>query len=229
MYSKNKHIALGISVIIFGLFLLLSNLRIIYLNSQFFWSAAFIALGIIFINVHQHNKMHRGPLVFGTILIILGLIGLLDSFGSIIDEFPEFLILWFFSAIFVIIYVRNNIKWWSIIPGGLFFILGAMALLDRHSLIEGDLLWVVFFAGFSLIFWFLFLIRDVQNKLHWAKIPAMLLSIFTIFILNMVWSNQFTKLFLPISVILFGIYLLISNMKPKKKNVVDEMQNPQVG
>ena len=157
MAGKNKHIAIGIIIIVVGFLLLLNNQRVLYLDSQFCWGAAFVILGLIFLNVFIRNKTQRGPLMLGVFLTIIGLIAIFDSFNYFSDDVLGVFILWFVAAIFISIFVRNNKQWWSIIPGGMFFIFGMLVLLSLFNIINSELLWFVFLAGLSLIFWFLYL------------------------------------------------------------------------
>ncbi|MFX0140386.1 MAG: hypothetical protein ACFFDN_42500, partial [Candidatus Hodarchaeota archaeon] len=119
MRSKYLHIVIGVLIIIFGVLLLLHNLKVFYLNGQLLWGITLIILGGIFLRVHNRKSPKKSILILGIIFIIMGLFTSLDSFFFV----PEDLIGTFFlgigGAIFISIYVHNNDRWWAIIPGGI--------------------------------------------------------------------------------------------------------------
>jgi len=218
MISKARHFTVGILITLIGSFMLLTNLQVISLDSQFYWGLAFFLLGVVSLNVFSQNTVRRGRLIFGIVLIIIGLLMILDSLNFVPDGVPSALFLWVIAGLFIAIYVRNNRRWWSIIPGGLFIIFGTLTILDDSQLFEDDMLWVVFLSGFSLIFWFLFLIRDEANRLDWAIRPALLLTIIAITVMFLTWTDRFETLWFPVAVILLGVYLVVSKFIPERKD-----------
>ncbi|MFZ5518963.1 MAG: LiaF transmembrane domain-containing protein [Candidatus Zhuqueibacterota bacterium] len=225
MIFKTRQFTIGISIIVIGLFVLLTNLQVISFDSQFYWGLAFLLLGVVSLNIFSLNTVRRGRLIFGIILIIIGLLMILDSLNFVPDGVQSALFFWAGAALFIAFYIRNNRHWWSIIPGGLFIIFGTLTILEDSRLFEDDMLWVVFLAGLSLIFWFLYLIKDEANQLDWTIRPALVFTIITVTVMFLTWTDQFEALWFPVAVILLGGYLVISkfisgsNDKPPHSDV----------
>lgn len=68
----------------------------------------------------------------------------------------------------------------------------------------------VFFLGLGLTFGFLYLIKNERNKLEWAKIPALILIIFSGFVFFNTTDSFLGNLILPLSLIASGGYLIHS-------------------
>jgi len=211
MKIKNRNIAIGVLIILTGLLLLLHNIRVFYLDEQLFWGLGLIILGVVFLRVNQLHSPRKSILIPGILLLIIGLFILLDALFYLPGGLIGTCFLWIVAAIFLTIYIHNNKRWAAIMPGGLFFILGIVVLLGAFHILAGDILWFIFLAGISLIFWYLFLIKDDVNKLHWALFPALLLTIFSFFILSQVWATQLTSFLFPVSIIFCGVFLLINS------------------
>ncbi len=213
MKSKYLHIIIGVVIVLSGVLLLLHNFQVLYLNAQLFWGIAFIILGGIFIRFFRRRRLAKNLLLLAIFFFMLGVFIILESF----IHMPENLILTFFcwviGIIFFVIYIYNNQQWWAILPGGVFVILGSIVALNAFRLLEGNILWFVLLSGISLIFWFLFLIKDEMNKLDWTIYPAFLLTIFSFFILSLIWNNQIGDVLFPMSIISCGVYFILKYFK----------------
>ncbi len=224
MRPKHQHVMVGIVIVLLGVLLLLHNFRVFYLDEQLFWGIALIILGGVFLRVHNRKSPRKSILILGIIFIIIGLFTSLDAFVFVPEGLIGAFFLWIGGAIFISIYVHNNDRWWTIIPGGIFVILGIIVALNAFRLLMGDILWFIFLFGISLIFWFLFLIKDEKNKLYWSIYPAFLLTIFSFFILSIIWESQISDILFPISIISCGTYLVIKNVG-QKRHILPESEN----
>jgi len=217
MKSKCQHVTIGTIIVFIGVLLLLHNFQALYLDAQLLWGIAFMVLGGIFIRIYQRSTPRKNPLLLAIFFFIVGLFIILDTFIYMPDNLIVTFFCWIIGAIFIAIYVHNNNQWWAILPGGMFVILGSIVALNAFRLLEGNILWFVLLSGISLIFWFLFLIKDKMNKLGWTIYPAFLLTIFSFFILSLIWNNQIGDVLFPISIIFCGAYFIIKNMWRKKQ------------
>ena len=214
---RNQKLLFGFLIIFFGLLLLLYNIHLFNLNDEFWWGLAFVALGLVFLSIHRRDSNKKGPVVFGAILLILGIFTILDSFAFFSGDVIGALFLWILATVFILIYIKNNERWWALIPGGILFILGFIVLIDEFRILDKDLFGFIFLFGLSLIFWFLFLIRDDKNKLNWAQIVAMIIMVVSFFVLSDEVDSQITDILFPISVIFCGGYLLVRGMLSTNK------------
>lgn len=147
------------------------------------------------------------PLHVGIALILVGFffIGINHQFfditGSIIMLVSGILLTWF--------HFRKPENWWAIIPGGLFFIISAIIFIYDRGILNDEYYGFLFFAGLSLVFWYLYWIRTDENKLGWAKIPAVIIALFAFFVLLLNFIPS--KLLVPVSIIGSGAYLVCKN------------------
>ena len=77
----------------------------------------------------------------------------------------------------------------------------------------------------SLVFWFLYLIKDEKNKLEWANIVAAILTIFSFFVLSNEWDDKISEILFPISIILCGGYLIVRGFLTDKQQVNKQKEN----
>lgn len=223
MKSKYPHIIIGMVIILVGILVLLHNLQFIYVSEQMIWGIGFIILGSFFIYFYRQTASKKSILIPGILFFLLGFFTILDSLFSIPEALIGTLVLWITGTIFIAIYLNKNSSWWAVIPGGILVLVGVIVALDAFRLLTGSILWFVFFSGISLIFWFLFLIKDQTNKLSWAIYPAFLIMIFSFFILSIVLENRFGDVLFPISIISCGVYFLIKNARQKTILQTDQL------
>lgn len=222
MFAKNQKLFFGFSIILFGIILLFDNLRVFELRAEFWWGLVLAALGIIFMSSYRQHAARKGPLIAGLTFIFLSLIMILDSFDFIPSDVFGTLVFWGIGGLFISIFVRNNDRWWGIIPGGVFIVLGFLVLLDAFNILDNDLFGFIFMFGISLIFWFLYLIKDEKNKLHWAGIVAMSLTVFSFFVLKDEMDTTLTNILFPVSIILGGVFLIFRGIMAENKSVQRE-------
>jgi len=214
-----SQLTFGLVLIVGGFLLILHNLEIFAVSDQFLWGLAFVTIGMVML-VHNYRRSQRtGLLVLGIISCVIGISMIIDSFYIFPGEMIGAFLLWCLSAIFITIHLKKSENWWAIIPGGVFFILGAIIILNSLHLITDNRLWFVFMIGLSLIFWYLTLIKNELNKLHWAKYPAIVLSLLAFFILSVTWHSRMAELIFPISIIVLGLYLVLVQAAKQKKEI----------
>ncbi len=218
MLAKNQKFVLGLIVILVGLLILVNNLHLLELESSFFWGLAFAILGLIFLNVYRQQRHKKGPLVVGLILIFLALIMVLDSFAIVTGDLIGSLFFWGVGSFFISIFIKNNGHWWAVIPGGIFLVLGFIVLIDAFNILDEEVFGFIFIFGLSLIFWFLYLIKDEKNKLTWAGIVAMLLTVLSFFVLKNEMDTDLANILFPISIIISGVFVIFRGIKPQNKS-----------
>jgi len=222
MGSKYQQLFIGVLIILIGTLILIYNLGILYLDDQFVWGIAFIVLGAVFLGFYYRKSLPGNVRSFGILFLIIGIFLILDSLLEFPQDLLGALFLWLIAAAFISIFVRHSHRWWAIIPGGIFITLGFIVVIDTFHLLAGDLLWFVFLLGTSLTFWFLFLIKDDKNRLHWAIYPAIGMTLFSFFTLSLVTESLFGDILFPLSVIGTGILLLGRALWQKQPPVSNE-------
>ena len=212
MHSRNHKIILGFIIILIGVLILLNNFRLFRFDDQIWWGIAFCVLGIIFVNVFRKNKLKKGPLVVGIIFLLLGIFSILDSLNIVSDDLIGAFVLWALGLMFISLYVRHNNRWWAVIPGGALLILGSLVLIEGLRILSDDFFGFIFLLGMSLVFWFLYLIRDEKNKMEWTKVIALILLVTAFFVLANEWDNNLAHILFPLSIIFCGGFLIIRGL-----------------
>ena len=208
-----KNLWLGYALIIIGVILVLNNADLLNINAQVMWSLVFVLTGGLMVFAQKHMERGRMLLVMGILLIVIGALLFIHALFGLPAGFIGTLALWAIGGFFIALHFRRDEPWWPAIPGGMFFVLGVVNLLDAFRLVSGERLWFVFFLGVASIFWYLYLIRDGENRLAWSVYPAAVLTVFSLFILSVTWGGRLTGMIFPISLVLLGIYILYTNMK----------------
>lgn len=166
------------------------------------------------------NVQNNRSLVIGAVLVLIGLLSLLSNLDLVYfeDEYIGVLFLWGIAGLFSYGYLRKKENWGFLIPAGIFVTIGAMVLFSSWRFFDDDILGSIFFLGLGLTFGLLYLIRNEENKLAWAKIPAIGLCVFAGFIYLVTADSFFVDLIFPIALILVGGYLVYDSTRRKVKN-----------
>ncbi len=108
---------------------------------------------------------NRNSLVWGGVLILVGIALLLNTFGIVdfIGRFVWAIILAAIGLPFLFIYLTNRKQWWALFPGCI------MAGVGLGVLFGGELAWIIITASVGLPFWLLYF-TDRRN--WWALIPG---------------------------------------------------------
>ncbi len=118
-------------------------------------------------------KREQGTIIWGIVLVVVGLLFLLQTFGFLEDvgDLVWGLAFALGGIVFTSVFIGNRARWWAIIPGltllGLGALIGIGALLPSYyeNLIGAPL----FLASISAAFWTIYL---TQRRLWWAIIPG---------------------------------------------------------
>jgi len=121
------------------------------------------------------RKRGYGSLVWGGLLVILGLALLIDNLDVLGDwNAPVWsLVLGALSLVFLITYTRDRKQWWALIPGLVILGIAVAVFLAEQDLVEGYIVATIILAGVGLPFLLIFL-SDRQH--WWALIPAMTMT-----------------------------------------------------
>jgi len=202
MQDTQRHIWIGILLVVVGILFLLQNLGVFGEFGQAIWALLFAVGGLVFLWVFVSNREQWWAVIPGcTLLGIAALIGLGDRLGVLAGVF-------FLAAIglsFWIIYLTRRDFWWAVIPGGTLFTLALVAGLS--DTLPGLETGGVFFLGLAATFALLSLLRTPEGRMKWALIPAGALAIMGLGL--MVATGNLINILWPVALILFGAYLLL--------------------
>ena len=213
MEKAKSNLVFGSLLVLIGLAYLLNNLDIIFIESEVAVSTIFLAIGAYLLFKFSKTKA-MGFLIMGAIFTFIGLVIWLESIPGFDDQFIGVIVLWTAAALFSYGFLKNSENWGFLIPAGILFTIGSMVWLEM-VLYNEDVLGSVFFLGLGSTFGFLYLIRNDENRLDWAKVPALCLVAFSGFLFLVTSDSLITDMFFPVVLILLGGYLVYNASKQK--------------
>lgn len=213
---------IGIFAITIGVVAFLLNLRMFEVTQELLLAMMFLFISGVAFAVYK-SKRHPTVILFGFLSLFWGLSLLLYEFGFLQREFRNVVLLIGIGLSFSVIYFSNNQKWWAVIPGGVFLVIGTINFLDLLFYINSRIYAFLLFFGFGLVFFYLYLIRDEKRKLHWAIYPAFALIGFSLFGLVTNLPMKFVQIFAGVFFIILGIlYIFHSSRKKRSRDTVTE-------
>lgn len=171
----------------------------------------FFMIAASFLVVYLSNRARLWALLVAYITVVLGIAPLMELGGREAEYFgPIFL---FAVALpFFFVYFRFPANWWAIIPAGAVTTTAVIAALSISGIIgfarEDAFMTALLMAGLAVTFAVLWL----RNGQAWAKIVTLVLAGLT---LASVFFMSYYRIFWPVAIILAGIYLLYTALRPK--------------
>jgi len=205
----DRKVWLGVTLILAGILALVHNLGLVDVTAFFILAVFMVVIGVIATWVYVRNDRSLPLLIIGLVTFLWGVaIGLFEAdligFGLQRDLFVLGMALGILA-----VYFHNERHWWAVIPGG---VLGVIAVVDaiegQFYLSEGIAGFLIFF-GIGLVFFYLYLIRDEKNRLSWARYPAFISILVSLFVLYTDSQNRFAQLFVAVALIGLGIGLVL--------------------
>ncbi len=191
---------LGVGLVILGLLALLGNVGIFAGLARLIGSLFFAVAGVLVLRAWRDRPNDAWMVPVGTGLIGLAL-AMLDqpwSGGAFLASI---------GIGFVALFVRDERRWWAVIPAGVLLTLGLVAVYDDWLFPGTDLGGTLFFLGLAATFAFLYLHPRIQQA--WAIWPALALGVLAI--LTVSFRGGWV---LPVALIALGAWLLTRQSRP---------------
>jgi hypothetical protein len=193
------------------LFLALVTLLVDNVGGEWVGAMVLLLIALTFLFVYLNNQTRIWALIVAYVFGVLSIAPMLAAFDEMAAYFgPVFL---FAVALpFFILYFHSLDNWWAIIPAGALTVIGIVAALGISGLINdetsGGYVNAFLMAGLAVVFAVLWL----RHNKDWAKIVAVVLAVVAVASVFFVSSYE---IFWPLAIILGGIYLLYTALRPK--------------
>ena len=198
----------GIFLIILGVFFILGTAFDFRLDEAYVVALVFGAIGIVLLLAYFVFKNKIWSLITGAGALFIAAAIVISESNILPEESIGALLFLLIGLAFLTALRQGKRNWWAIIPAGFSFMFAVHILIDMNWWDMQRYHGVVFFAGVGLIFGVLYLIRDSQYRLEWAKYPSIIAFIFAVIVFLTVDAGDFmSRLILPL--ILMGIGALI--------------------
>ena len=198
------------------LFIALATLIVDSAGGEWVGALFLFMIALSFLLIYLNNQTRTWALLVAYILAVLGIAPLMSMGGRDAAYFgPIFL---FSVALpFFIVYFRSAENWWAIIPAGSVTVIAIIAALAIAGLINEDgrgafvsagLANAILMGGLAATFAVVWL----RHSKPWAKIVTIALGLVAVASVFFVSSSQ---LLWPVAIILVGIYLFYTALRPK--------------
>jgi hypothetical protein len=193
------------------LFLALTTLLVDSVGGEWVGALFLLLIGLTFLFIYLNNRTRIWALIVAYVFGVLSIAPMMASGGETAAYYgPIFL---FAVALpFFIIYSRSAENWWAIIPAGAVTVIAIIAALAIAGLIrnenEGGYANALLMGGLAATFAVIWL----RHAKPWAKIVTFVLAALAI---GSVFFATYSQIFWPLAIILIGIYLFYTALRPK--------------
>lgn len=205
----------GFLVIVLGCLILLNNFDFLDLNSTFFISLLMILVGGLCFYFYLKKEHSIWLLIISFVTFFWGFGILVYELGFLSFYLKNHFILLGIGLSFIAVYFHNTKQWWAIIPGGCILVVFIVNMLDEIFYLQRGIPAFLLFFGIGLIFLYLYLISDENNRLNWAFYPAIVLILFGLFQLYFATRDASIQIAIAAVLILLGILLVIRAIRYK--------------
>jgi len=193
------------------LFLALVTLLVDSAGGEWVGALFLFMIALSFLLVYLNNQTRTWAVLVAYITAVLGIAPLMATGGRDAAYYgPIFL---FAVALpFFILYFRSADNWWAIIPAGVMTTLSIIAALAIAGLIrnenQGGYANAFFMFGLAATFAVVWL----RHAKAWAKVVTIVLAALAV---ASVFFATYSQIFWPVAIILGGIYLLFTALRPR--------------
>ena len=194
------------------LFLALTTLLVDKVAGEWVGSLFLVLLALSFLVVYLNNRLRTWALLVAYIVGVLSIAPAMASGGSKISSYYGAIFLFAIALPFFLIYFRSVERWWAIIPAGVLTTLTIITALALAGLIrnenQGGYANAILMGGLAATFAVVWL----RHAKPWAKVATVVLAIGAIASLFFVSRAE---MFWPVAIILGGIYLFYTALRPR--------------
>jgi hypothetical protein len=193
------------------LFLTLVTLLVDSAGGEWVGALFLFMIALSFLLVYLNNQTRTWALLVAYITAVLGIAPLMATGGRDAAYYgPIFLLA--VALPFFILYFRSAQNWWAIIPAGSVTVLAIIAALAIAGFIqsanEGGYVNALLMGGLAATFAVVWL----RHGKAWAKVVSIVLAAVAV---ASVFFISYYEIFWPVAIILGGIYLLFTALRPR--------------
>jgi hypothetical protein len=205
----------GILLIILGLCLLVNNLGWAELTPELLFAVLLLTGGVLVLAYYALKERVFLLLTSGLCSLPWGMGILLYEAGWLSGEQNFIFFLLGLAGGLLSPYIHNTRYWWAVLPGG-FLMVGALIwLLNSMIDLSPGLSHFLLFFGFSLTFFYLYLIPEDRSAFRWAAYSGVGTFLVGLFFLYFRSYEKTSKIAVSLFLIGVGSFLLIRSLRRK--------------
>jgi len=193
------------------LFLAVVSLLVDTVGGEWIGAMFLLLIGLVFLAVFLTNRTRIWALIVAYVFGVLSIAPMLAAGGSLAAYFGS-VFLFGVALPFYILYFRSADNWWAIIPAGALTSVGVVATVAIAGLINdgtsGGYANAFLMGGLAATFAVLWL----RHSKDWARIVTIILAVLAV---ASVFFVSYYEIFWPVAIILGGLYLFISALRPR--------------
>jgi hypothetical protein len=198
------------------LFLALTTLLVDSAGGEWVGALLLFMIAISFLLVYLNNQTRLWALIVAYATAVLGIAPLMSMGGRDAAYYGP-IFLFAIALPFFIVYFRSAQNWWAIIPAGALTTISILAALAIAGLIDESGRGAFIGAGYAnaLLMGGLavtFAVVWLRHAQPWAKIVSVVLALVAVASL---FLANYSQIFWPVAIILVGIYLFYTALRPK--------------
>ncbi|MEJ2600346.1 MAG: hypothetical protein P8Z00_18570 [Anaerolineales bacterium] len=198
----------GSLLILAGVMFLLQNLGV-FRFGNLFWGVLFLIGGSAFLSIFLQDRAQWWWIIPGLSLLGIGVVIVLTVLvPGLMATIGGFIVLGSIGAAFLIVYLLDQEKWWTLIPAGTMFTLAVVSIYSQ--VVPGMETGGLFFLGLGLTFALVALLPSTAGRMSWAWIPAGILSFMGLVLFAT--SGSFIGYLWPLIIIAAGGFLIFRTL-----------------
>lgn len=198
----------GSLLILAGVMFLLQNLGV-FRFGNLFWGVLFLIGGSAFLSIFLQDRAQWWWIIPGLSLLGIGVVIVLTVLvPGLMATIGGFIVLGSIGAAFLIVYLLDQEKWWTLIPAGTMFTLAVVSIYSQ--VVPGMETGGLFFHGLGLTFALVALLPSTAGRMSWAWIPAGILSFMGLVLFAT--SGSFIGYLWPLIIIAAGGFLIFRTL-----------------
>jgi hypothetical protein len=193
------------------LFLALVTLMVDTVGGEWVGAMFLLLFGLAFLAVFFKNRTRTWALIVAYVFGVLSIAPMLAAGGEMAAYFGS-VFLFAVALPFFVLYFRSVENWWAIIPAGVLSVVAVVATLAIAGLIDdgtsGGYVNAFLMAGIAATFAVLWL----RHNKAWARVVTIVLAVLAV---ASVFFVSYYEIFWPVAIILGGLYLFITALRPR--------------
>ena len=198
-----------------GVMIFLALIVLVVDTAQDEWIGTVILfmIALSFLVVYLINRTRTWALLVAYIMFVISLAPAMSIMGGTVPAYFGSIVLFAIALPFYVVYFRSLENWWAIIPAGVMTTLSVITTLAISGWIQdgqsGSISSAILMGGFAATFAVIWL----RHARAWAKIVTIVLAALAVV---SGFFTAYSEILVAVTVILVGVYLLFTAMRPKK-------------